>query len=223
MKTMKQILCLALVAAMLLASGCSPATTPTGAESQPTQTSSTETTKSGQVASAEDMAGVENVVQEGMVPIEGSAIQDGVYSIAVDSSSSMFKITACELTVEGGQMTAVMHMGGKGYLKLFMGTGEEAVAANEEDCIPFEENAEGEHTFTVPVEALDKGIPCAAFSKSKEMWYDRTLVFRADSLPMDAFQEGAYTKVESLSLADGSYTVSVQLEGCKETVPSPYQ
>ena len=59
---MKQILCLALVAAMLLASGCSPATTPTGAESQPTQTSSTETTKSGQVASAEDMAGVENVV-----------------------------------------------------------------------------------------------------------------------------------------------------------------
>ena len=57
MKTMKQILCLALVAAMLLASGCSPATTPTGAESQPTQTSSTETTKSGQVASAEDMAG----------------------------------------------------------------------------------------------------------------------------------------------------------------------
>ena len=142
---------------------------------------------------------MENVVQEGMVPIEGSAIQDGVYSIAVDSSSSMFKITACELTVEGGQMTAVMHMGGKGYLKLFMGTGEEAVAANEDDCIPFEENAEGEHTFTVPVEALDKGIPCAAFSKSKEMWYDRTLVFRADSLPMDAFQEGAYTKVESLS------------------------
>jgi hypothetical protein len=223
MKTMKQILCLALVAAMLLASGCSPATTPTGAESQPTQTSSTETTKSGQVASAEDMAGVENVVQEGMVPIEGSAIQDGVYSIAVDSSSSMFKITACELTVEGGQMTAVMHMGGKGYLKLFMGTGEEAVAANEDDCIPFEENAEGEHTFTVPVEALDKGIPCAAFSKSKEMWYDRTLVFRADSLPMDAFQEGAYTKVESLSLADGSYTVSVQLEGGsgKASVASP--
>jgi len=104
-----------------------------------------------------------------------------------------------------------------------MGTGEEAVAANEEDCIPFEENAEGEHTFTVPVEALDKGIPCAAFSKSKEMWYDRTLVFRADSLPMDAFQEGAYTKVESLSLADGSYTVSVQLEGGsgKASVASP--
>lgn len=73
------------------------------------------------------------------------------------------------------------------------------------------------------MEALDKGIPCAAFSKSKEMWYDRTLVFRADSLPMDAFQEGAYTKVESLSLADGSYTVSVQLEGGsgKASVASP--
>ncbi len=72
-----------------------------------------------------------------MVPIEGSAIQDGVYSIAVDSSSSMFKITACELTVEGGQMTAVMHMGGKGYLKLFMGTGEESRCCQRGRLHPF--------------------------------------------------------------------------------------
>ncbi len=36
----------------------------------------------------------------------------------------MFDITACELTVEGGKMTATMHMGGKGYLYVYMGTGE---------------------------------------------------------------------------------------------------
>ena len=198
---------------MLLASGCSPATTPTGAESQPTQTSSTETTKSGQVASAEDMAGVENVVQEGMVPIEGSAIQDGVYSIAVDSSSSMFKITACELTVEGGQMTAGMHMGGKGYLYVYMGTGEQAAAADEADYIPFTEEADGTHSFTVPVDALDEGIDCAAFSKKKEKWYDRTILFRADSLPMDAFADGVVTTPDSLSLADGAYTADVALAG----------
>jgi hypothetical protein len=63
-----------------------------------------------------------------------------------------------------------------------MGTGIEAAAANDADYISFEEQKDGTHAFTVPVEALDKEISCAAFSKRKEKWYDRTLVFRADSL-----------------------------------------
>ena len=45
------------------------------------------------------------------------------------------------------------------------------------------------------------------------MWYDRTLVFRADSLPMDAFADGVIATAESLGLADGSYTVDVTLSG----------
>ena len=143
----------------------------------------------GQVASSGQMAPAEEVVDPDMVPIFGDSLKDGTYSIAVDSSSSMFKIESCELTVENGQMTAAMHMSGTGYLKVFMGTGEQAAQAAEAECIPFEE-AGGIHTFTVPVEALDEGIPCAAFSKNKEIWYDRTLVFRADSLPLEAFQDG---------------------------------
>lgn len=175
------------------------------------------------VASSSDMADVQDVVEEGMEPVYGTALKDGVYAVTVDSSSSMFKITACELTVENGEMTAVMHMGGTGYLKVFLGTGEEAASAEEDACIPFTEEADGTHSFTVPVEALDQGISCAAFSKKKEMWYDRTLVFRADSLPLDAFREGAFNTVESLNLADGNYTVAVQLEGGsgKTTVESP--
>ena len=54
-----------------------------------------------------------------------------------------------------------------------------------------------------PVEALDKGIPCAAFSKNKEIWYDRTLVFRADSLPLEAFQDGVYPTANDLGLSGG--------------------
>ena len=175
------------------------------------------------VASSSDMADVQDVVEEGMELVYGTALKDGVYAVTVDSSSSMFKITACELTVENGEMTAVMHMGGTGYLKVFLGTGEEAASAEEDACIPFTEEADGTHSFTVPVEALDQGISCAAFSKKKEMWYDRTLVFRADSLPLDAFREGAFNTVESLNLADGNYTVAVQLEGGsgKTTVESP--
>ncbi len=155
----------------------------------------------------------EEVVEEGMVPIYGSDIKDGTYDVTVDSSSSMFNITKCALTVSDGKMTAEMTMGGKGYLYVFMGTADEAAAADESSYIPYEENSDGEHTFTVPVEALDSGISCAAFSKKKEIWYDRTLLFRADSLPVEAFGEGIVKTAADLGLADGEYTVEVTLSG----------
>ena len=150
---------------------------------------------------------------EGLTPIYGDSLKDGVYDITVDSSSSMFKITACTLTVEDGKMTAAMTMSGTGYRYLYMGTGQEAAAAAEDSYIPFVEDENGAHTYTVPVDALDGGIACAAFSKNKEMWYDRTLVFRSDSLPLFAFADGVITTAGSLGLADGSYTVEVALSG----------
>lgn len=182
-------------------------------------------TAADKVASSEDMVTPEEVVEEGMEPVYGDSIKDGVYDVTVDSSSSMFNIESCQLTVADGKMSAVLTMGGTGYLYLYMGTAEEAAAASEADYISFVENAEGKHTFTVPVEALDTGIDCAAFSKKKEMWYDRVLCFRADSLPMDAIAAGAVTTVESLGLADGEYTVEVTLEGGsgKAGVSSPAQ
>ncbi len=178
---------------------------------------------SDKVASADEMVTPEDVVEEGMVPIYGKDIKDGVYDVTVDSSSSMFKIVSCELTVKEGTMTAVLTMSSDGYLKLFMGTGAEAAQASEEDCIPVAQNEEGKKTFEVPVEALDMGIDCAAYSKRKEKWYDRVLVFRADSLPQDAFAEGMITTLEDLALEDGAYEVEVLLEGGsgKTTVASP--
>ena len=184
------------------------------ASQQQTDTAAqTSETGTSNVASASDMAEVEEVVEEGMTPISGDKVKDGTYNVTVKSSSKMFDITACELTVEGGKMTATMHMGGKGYLYVYMGTGEQAAAADEADYIPFTEEADGTHSFTVPVDALDEGIDCAAFSKKKEKWYDRTILFRADSLPMDAFADGVVTTPDSLSLADGSYTADVALAG----------
>jgi hypothetical protein len=135
----------------------------------------------------------------------------------------MFQITNCELTVENGTMSAVMTMGGTGYLYVYPGTGEEAILAEDEAYIPFVETETGEHTFIIPVEALDQGIACAAFSKKKEMWYDRTLVFRADSLPQEAYAQGTIVSAEQLGLEDGSYTVEVSLSGGsgKASVASP--
>lgn len=179
---------------------------------------------------AEERAALKNetasqieVVKEDMEPVYGKAVKDGTYSVKVDSSSSMFRIISCELTVKEGVMSAVMTMSGTGYLKLFMGTGQEALRADEKAYIPYTETEEGTHTFEIPVEALDMGINCSAFSKKKETWYDRVLVFRADSLPPDALKDRTITTAESLKLSDGSYRAEVRLEGGsgKASVESP--
>ena len=217
----KKTLLAALLAALMLTSGCgsspSQQQTDTAAQTGETGTSN--------VASASDMAEVEDVVEDGMIPIAGDQVKDGTYHVTVKSSSKMFDITACELTVEGGKMTAVMHMGGTGYLYVYMGTGEQAAAADEADYIPFTEQADGTHSFTVPVDALDEGIDCAAFSKKKEKWYDRTILFRADSLPMDALADGVVTTPADLGLADGTYTADVALAGGsgRASIESPAQ
>lgn len=242
MKKTKSLVALLLAAAILFA-GCNsqqeesakpvePAAAP--AETQPAAEQKTteeqkpageQKNENSQVASSSEMSTVIEVVEEGMEPISGDNVKDGVYSAVVSSSSNMFKITDCQLTVENGEMSAVLTMGGTGYGKIFMGSGEEAAAASEEQYILPVENEKGEHTFAIPVEALDAGIPVSAFSNKKEKWYDRTLLVRADSLPAEAFQEGLVTDPASLNLADGLYTVEVKLEGGsgKASVNSPAQ
>ena len=177
---------------------------------------STENVDSSKVADQSDMVSVKKVTEEGMTPVYGGQIKDGTYPIEVKSSSSMFRVTDAQLTVKDGKMTAVMTMGGKGYLYVYMGTGEQAAAADASEYIGFEENADGAHTFTVPVEALDEAVSCAAFSKKKEKWYDRSLCFLASSIPSDAIKTADIP-------GDGEYTAEVTLTGGsgRATVESP--
>ena len=139
-----------------------------------------------QVASESERAGSAEVGIEGMTPIYGTDITDGVYEVTVESSSPMFPIEKALLTVENGSMTAVLTMGGQGYLKVYPGTGTQAASSDPSQYIDFQVNEEGKHTFTIPVEALDQPIACAAFSKNREKWYDRFLLFEAESLPKEA-------------------------------------
>ena len=98
----------------------------------------------------------------------------------------MFKIVKCVLTVEHGTMNAVITMSGDGYNQLFVGTGEEAAAASDADYIKAVLDSDGAVTFSVPVEELNVEMDCAAWSVSKEKWYDRTLIFLSDAIPADA-------------------------------------
>ena len=173
----------------------------------------TENSGSDLVADASEMTVIKDVVPEGMTPVFADQINEGTYPVEVDSSSGMFKVVECELTVSGGQMTAVMTLSGDGYLQLFMGTGEEAVNSGEDTYIPYEEDEDGAYTYRVPVSALDMGIHCAAFSRRKEKWYDRTLVFKSTSLPVGALKEVDRISAEDIGLKDGVYEVDVTLSG----------
>lgn len=160
----------------------------------------TEDSKSSQVADASEMAAPQEVGSEDMAPVYADAVAEGRYEVEVDSSSSMFRIVKAVLTVKDGKMSAVLTLSGKGYGKLFLGTGQEAVNAGEDRYIPYVEDAAGAYTYEISVEALDKEIPCAAWSIKKEKWYDRNLVFKAESLPEGAIDENA---AESGSQASG--------------------
>ena len=210
----------ALLLALCLLAGCGAQTAPAQESPEP-QTEQAQTTQAqddntSAVADASQMTTVQDVVDDGMTPVYANELKGGTYPVAVESSSSMFKIESCELTVEADAMTVELTMSSDAYGYLFAGTAEEAAAADETRYItPYERK------FAFGIDALDAPVQCAAWSRNKELWYDRTLVFRADSLPLDAFK--TLTTAESLGLADGSYTVNVTLAGGsgKASVQSP--
>ena len=199
-----------------------------------------------QVASSADMTTVEEVGFDGLIPVYAEDIENGTYDVNVESSSSMFRIQSAQLTVTDSEMTVALALGSTSYLKLFAGTAEQAAASTEDQYISYTENGDGV-VFQVPVEALDQPFSCAAFSSKKEMWYDRSLLVRADSLPADALHvaiadyeqlkkdardrqieaQKSQSQLEDLAaeteMEDGEYEVPVSLEGGsgKATIASP--
>lgn len=161
------------------------------------------------IAGDDERAAQQTVGEEGAEPVYAENLNEGTYEIEVDSSSSMFRIVHADLTVKDGKMTAVLTLGGTGYLKLFMGTGEEAVAADESAYAAFVEDSEGAYTYEVPVGALNKELECTGFSKRKEKWYDHQIFFKSETLPAEAFA----VEAETIDLKDGEYTVQVDLAG----------
>ena len=105
----------------------------------------------------------------------------------------MFRIIKAKLTVKDGKMSAVLTLNGKGYLRLFMGTGEEAVKADESQYAEFK-IVDDKYTYEVSVDKLNAPVECTSFSKRKQKWYDHQIVFLADTLPEGAVKKD-YTVV----------------------------
>ena len=213
----KRIIALSLISMLVLAS-CSSKEQSSKDSSTPATTAAETTTEAATETTAEPTtehatASQNEVGYEGMTEVKADSLNIGNYYVKVDSSSSMFKIADCILHAGEDGMTADIIIDSKSYDALFMGTEDEAKNASESERITYTSNDSGQSVFTVPVEALDKEIQCAALSAKKQEWYGRTLVFRADSLPDTAFKEQRYATAESLKLADGVYTVDVKMEG----------
>lgn len=179
---------MAFLLAIALLSGC-------GADSEKQTAESTEETQKTQ-----------NDTEQ---PVFADELEDGKYFIDVESSASMFRVVSTVLTVEDGKMTAAMTLSAHGYLRLYLGTGEEALQAEESEFYYFTEGDDGAYTYTIPVEALNQAFDCAAWSINREKWYDRVLVLKADTLrPW---------------VADGEYAADVTMEGGtgKSSILSP--
>ena len=117
-----------------------------------------------------------------MTPVYPEDVQDGDYEPDVISDSRFFKIIHSDLTNRDGRMEAVITVSSTSYAYVFQGTAEQAAAADSSEWIAADEK-DGYGSFSISVEALNKEIPCAAFSKKKQKWYDRNIVFLAESLP----------------------------------------
>jgi hypothetical protein len=117
-----------------------------------------------------------------MTPVYPEDVQEGDYEPDVISDSRFFKIIHSDLSNKDGRMTAAITVSSTSYAYIYQGTAEQAAAADSSEWIAADEN-DGYGSFDFSVEALNKELPCAAFSKKKQKWYDRNIVFLADSMP----------------------------------------
>ncbi len=153
-----------------------------------------------------------DLFDDSRIPVFGGDVLDGEYEVKVSSSSSMFRIEKALLTVKDGDMSAVLTLGGKGYTKLFMGTGEQAVAADESEYSEAVPDQNEKLTFKVNVDALNQVLECTGFSRRKKKWYDHQILFDASSMPEKVLLVPV-NQQKKVELKDGDYTVPVSLSG----------
>lgn len=179
-----------------------------------------------QVATSDEYGGREAITAEGMVAVSGDEVADGTYDVLVETDTLMFNIVDCQLTVENGTMTAVITLSSDGYQWVYMGTGEEAAAADSSEYIEYVEDENGRYTFDIgEVPSLNTVVKCCCFSKRRQQWYDHDIIFIAGTLPNDALSDAAQQAVRESNplygLEDGDYYIAVDVFGGEDTIEDP--
>ena len=107
--------------------------------------------------------------------------EDGKYSATAECDAAMFKIIDTKLNVVNGAIMATLTLSGTGYDYIYPGTGDEA-EKDKDNWAPFAVDETGKYTYTIPVSELDKPLIISSHSLKNNIWYDRTVTFRSDSL-----------------------------------------
>ena len=156
------------------------------------------------------------------------ALPDGVYTAEFNTDSSMFHANeACDgkgtLTVKDGSMTIHVSLASKSIVNLFYGLAADAQKDGAEllqpttDTVTYSDGLSEEvNGFDIPVPALDEEFDVAIIG-TKGKWYDHKVSVTNAVLKEDDAAAPAET------LADGTYTIAVTLEGGsgKANIQSP--
>ena len=136
--------------------------------------------------------------------------EEGTVDLEITNNINMFKAVSASLVTDAdGNQTLVVALSGTGYLNLFKGTYEEAVANgdNRANWIVGYENSEGKIEFRIPVDAGESYIPVVAISDSYLKKYE------AGSNPLSRafYPRQMELDVEAKTLVVDDYKNSVDL------------
>ena len=142
---------------------------------------------------------------------EPAKVENGIYSGTAETGAAMFKVVGVELTVKDGDMKARITLSGVAYDYLYMGTPEEAAAADKSAWIAGVgtvdyTTADGETKtgmqYDIPVAALDQALVVSSHSAKQDKWYARTITIASSSLK----KTGDLPADETNRVADGIYS-----------------
>ena len=228
---MNKILIVGGLSACLLLGGCgagqaadaiSAESTVATQESTSAQTESTEA-----IVETTEAAATETAQNEAQLP-------DGVYTAEFSTDSSMFHVSeACDgkgtLTIKDGVMTIHISLGSKKILNLYPGLAEDAAKDGAvlleptTDTVTYSDGMTEEvYGFDVPVPVIGEEFDLALIG-TKGKWYDHKVKV-SDPVVEDS-QEAANGSFDMSTLADGSYTIELTMEGGsgRASIQSPAQ
>ena len=161
-------------------------------------------------------------------------LPDGVYTAEFSTDSSMFHVSeACDgkgtLTVKDGVMTIHISLGSKKILNLYPGLAEDAAKDGAvlleptTDTVTYSDGMTEEvYGFDVPVPVIGEEFDLALIG-TKGKWYDHKVKV-SDPVAEDS-REAANGSFAMSTLADGSYTIELTMEGGsgRASIQSPAQ
>lgn len=224
---MNKIIIVGGLSACLLLGGCGAgqAADTTSAES-PAATQESTITPTESTEAAETVS-TETAQNEAQLP-------DGVYTAEFSTDSSMFHVSeACDgkgtLTVKDGVMTIHISLGSKKILNLYPGLAEDAAKDGAvllqptTDTVTYSDGMTEEvYGFDVPVPVIGEEFDLALIG-TKGKWYDHKVKV-SDPVAEDS-REAANGSFDMSTLADGSYTIELTMEGGsgRASIQSPAQ